>query len=561
MRHFIKQLIITIVALGLALPTAYAAFSDVVPQSLFYDAVEYFSYEKPIIALDKEEFRPLHTVNKAEFFKLMIASGNELLETHTTSIPFDDVPTDAWFAPYIQHALEVNIITYNANNPYFKPHERISRAEGISLILDYYEIDPDMVSGLSIDYFDVNPGDSYANESQVAYMLHLLSDYKSRYYKPDETLTRAETIHILYKLHEAGFVNTTITPTDSSRIREEESYELFLDVYNTISEEYIDKEVINDNDLIYGAISGMVTSLSDPYSTFFTPQDAQRFQESLSGTFDGIGVYLIYEDGNYIIQTPLKGSPADQAGLKANDIITHIDEEPTQGLTFDSIIDMLRGESGTQVTLTIERNSIQKDYTLTREHIDIPFVESEITNNIGVIHYYQFTSNSHYQFAEELNSVIDQNIDGLVLDLRNNPGGYLYSSQQMISRFIPKGESFVTMHLASDYSYHEVSQGPGDINDIPIVVLINEGTASAAEIVALALKEQSDAIIVGAQSFGKDKIQEVISYYDGSSLKLSIAKWTSPGGISVEETGVIPDTVITDEADQLTKAISLAARR
>ena len=558
MRSFIKQCIVTVTALSLVLPSAYASFSDVVPQSLFYDAVEYFSYEKPIIALDKEEFRPLDEINKAEFFKLMIASGGEVIPTKIDAMPFSDVPSDTWFAPYIKHALDLNIVQYSSYDPYFRPNEIVSRAEGISLILDYYEINSDIVSDISTDYFDVHATDHFASESQIAYMLQLLSDHKSRYYKPEKTLTRAETIHILYKLHKAGFVNTTITQ-DTSLIKEEESYELFLDVYNTISEEYIDKDSIHNNDLIYGAISGMVMSLSDPYSTFFTPQDAKRFQESLSGTFDGIGIYIVYEDGNYIIQTPLEGSPAKKAGLKANDIITHIDGTITNGITFDNIIEMLRGESGTQVTLTIERNNVQKDYTLTREYIDIPFVESEIRNNIGIINYYQFTGNSHYQFTEELKKLLDKNVAGLVLDLRNNPGGYLYSSQQMISRFIPKGEPFVTMKLANNYSYNEVSQGPGDLSSLPVVIIINEGTASAAEIVALALQEQNNATIVGAQSFGKAKIQEVISYRDGSSLKLSIAKWTSPKGVSVENTGVIPDTVINDETDQLLEAISLAA--
>lgn len=553
-----KRISAILIAFILCFQTVSASFSDVVPQSLFYNAVEYFSYKNPIISLEKDKFRPLDKVNKAEFFKLVIASGNSKLGTAPFDLPYKDINGDEWFAPYISRALELGIINYTEENPYFNPQETINRADGIKYILYYYDIDPETVSDLPIDYFDVLESDYFADESQIAYMFQLLSDYKSRYFSPYKELTRAETINILYQLHQAGFINTTLTTSDYSTLREDDSYALFLDVYNTILEEYIDKDSINQDDLIYGAISGMVMSLSDPYSNFMLPQDSLTFQESLSGTFDGIGIIITYENGNYIIQTPLKGSPAEKAGLKPNDIITHIEGVSTNGMTFENIVDLIRGPSGTNVTLTIKRNSISKDYVLTRALIDVPFVESEMINGAGVIHYYQFTSNSHYQFVNELNKILDQNPNGLVLDLRNNPGGYVYSSQQLASRFMPANEPFVTIKFANGFEYNDVSYGPGDLSKYKVVILINEGTASASEIVALALKENLGAKIVGATSFGKSKVQEVISYTDGSSLKLSVAKWSSPSGISVEYDGITPDYEIVDESAQLEKAIYLA---
>ena len=557
MTRSIKRTLTIFIALMFFSQSVFASFTDVIPQSLFYEAVEYFSNEVKIISTEKDTFRPLDKVNRAEFFKLMIASGNSGIETSQSELPYKDISGDEWFVPYINRAFELGILTFDEQNPYFNPGSTISRAEGITYILAYYDIDPDTVSDFPKDYFDVSEDDYFADASQIAYMLELLSDHKSRYFSPYKELTRAETINILYNLHKAGFINTIITPTDYTEIRDDASYEVFLDVYNTILTEYVDKDSVEETDLIYGAISGMVTSLADPYSTFMLPQDAQTFQESLSGSFDGIGVYLSYEDGNYIIQTAIIGSPAEKVGLKTNDIITQIDGTSTAGMTFDDIIDLLRGPAGTKLTLTIKRGSIVKDYTLTRELIDVPFVEGEMVNGVGVIHYYQFTSNSHYQFIDEINEILDQNPKGLILDLRDNPGGYLYSSQQLVSRFLPENEPFVNVQLADGYSYNDVSYGPGDLGEYKIAILINAGTASASEIVALALNEKIGSKIVGINSFGKAKIQEVISYRDGSSLKLSIAKWFSPNGISVEEKGITPDFEVTDAAAQLEKAIYL----
>lgn len=560
MKPSIKSICAFFILFAVFFQTASASFNDVVPQSLFYDAVNYFSYEVPIISLDKDNFRPLDQVNRAEFLKLMIMSGNSKIDQGPFDLPFEDINGDEWFAPYVNKAYELKIINFDKTDPYFRPGETINRVDGINYILTYYGIDPEMVSDFPKDYLDVKETDYFANESQITYMFQLLSDYKSRFFSPHKELTRAETVHILFQLHQAGFINSTLTPSDYTTIREEDSYALFLDVYNTILDKYIDKDLIDRDNLIYGAISGMVTSLSDPYSSFILPQDATTFQESLSGSFDGIGVYLNYVDGKYVIQTTLKGSPAEEAGLKSNDIITNIEGVSTSNMTFDNIIDLLRGSSGTDVTITIKRNSVIKDYTLTRALIDIPFVESEMIDGVGVIHYYQFTSNSNYQFVEEINNILDQNPKGLVIDLRNNPGGYVYSAQQLASRFIPKNAPFTTIMLADDYSYNEVSYGPGDLSKYNTVILMNEGSASASEIIALALKEKVGARIVGMPSYGKAKVQELISYRDGSSLKLSIGRWTSPNGVSVEGTGVIPDYEISNETDQLNKAISLAAR-
>ena len=327
-----------------------------------------------------------------------------------------------------------------------------------------------------------------------------------------------------------------------------------------MTEDYVEKDEIDQSQLIYGAITGMVENLNDPYSVFFEPVDANNYIEALEGAFEGIGIYINQENDEFVILTPLKGSPAEAADIKPGDIIVEIDDIIVQGLNMDELIELLRGASGTEVKMKIKRESNFYIKTVIRSHIEIPYVESEIIDNVGVIYYYQFTSNSHEQFKTEVDNILSRNPKGLILDLRNNPGGYVYSAQQLISRFIPQGEIYVNFIMADGSSFGENSLGPADLKDFPLVILINEGSASASEIAALALKEAAKATIVGAPSYGKERIQEIIIFNDGSSLKLSIAKWTSPNNISVGENGVQPDynVELSDTEDtQMIKALQL----
>ncbi len=271
------------------------------------------------------------------------------------------------------------------------------------------------------------------------------------------------------------------------------------------------------------------------------------------------------ENDQVVIITPLKGSPAEDAGLKPNDKIIEVDGASVLNFSLEDVVNMLRGPEGSTVQIKILRDNMTLIKNITRATIDIPYVESEIKNGVGVIYYNQFTNNSHSQFVKQIESLTSRKVKGFVIDFRNNPGGYLSSAKQLVSHFLADGQPYVKLEFANGHTQIGKTSGSADLSEYPVVVIINGGSASASEIAALALSELYNAPIVGETSFGKGKIQEIITYDDGSSLKLSTAKWLSPLGTYIDGKGITPDyPVELNDADiersydpQLEKALQL----
>lgn len=571
MAKILKKSLIVLMVFIFQTTSILAWYEDVVPQSLFYDAINHFSFETPILDQNKDTFKPLTPVTKAEFYKLVIASTGIELSQDSHEMPFLDISGDEWFATYINKALESELISFSENDPYFNPAENITRAEAIEKIINFYQLDVPSSTFQEYDYLDVNAEESYATISQIAYKLKLMHDHKSRTFYPEKKITRAEVVHVLYKVHKSGlglpkinYLEPSFATGIESDITLQENFYIFLDVWERIINQYVENDDVNKDELIYGAISGMLAELDDPYSSFFNPKEATDYLETLEGTFEGIGIYLIIENEQVKIITPIKGSPADEAGINPNDIITEIDGIPTSGLSFVEVIDMIRGEPGTSIELKLKRENNIFVKNITRKTVDIPYVESEIQSGVGIIRYYQFTSNSHNQFVKEIDKVKSKNPKGLIIDLRNNPGGYLYSAKQFMSHFLIAEEDFLEIIFADGKKETHSSFGPGELKDYNIVVLINNGSASASEIIALCLQEKGIPI-VGENSYGKNKIQGIFNYKDGSSLKLSTAKWATSQGSTINDQGITPDyDVKITEKDirenldpQLKKALSL----
>jgi carboxyl-terminal processing protease len=331
---------------------------------------------------------------------------------------------------------------------------------------------------------------------------------------------------------------------------------LFWDVWGIVDDNYVNEGKLTDeDDIVYGAIKGLVNSLEDPYSVFMTPKETEDFNVSLSGSLEGIGAELVMEDGLLTVLAPIKDSPAEAAGLKSKDIIFLIDDEHVAEMTFFESVMKIRGEKGTQVSLTIVREDVEEPLVINiiRDEINLSSVYYEmLEEGIAYINISQFTDQTNAEFDKAVQEILLQGAEGLILDLRYNGGGYLDVSIDILSEFVQE-EQIGVIIAKRDPNDKEVqyTQGESSLPDIPLVVLINESSASAAEILAGALQDYKRGVLIGTQSYGKGTVQEVDLLEDGSSLRLTVAKWLTPSGREIEEIGIEPDVIVELDLDEL----------
>ena len=323
---------------------------------------------------------------------------------------------------------------------------------------------------------------------------------------------------------------------------EQVDFSLFWNAWSVIQSKYVDRDKLNPEQMTFGAISGLVQSLNDPYSVFLPPKEKKKFLDDMSGYFEGIGAEIGIRNGVLTIISPLKGNPAEKAGLKAGDQIIKIDDTPTSDLTLDEAVNLIRGPKGTKVKLLINRTGWNefKEFAITRAVIKIPIIDLEFKDDIAYISLYHFTENAPEEFKKIVKKIMKSNLKGIILDLRNNPGGYLESAVDIASWFIPKGEIVAIEDFGNNKQQKYRSYGYEKLKDIPTVVLINQGTASASEILAGALRDNLKIKLIGEKSFGKGSVQELKKLEKGA-IKLTIAKWLTPSGICIKEQGLKPD--------------------
>jgi carboxyl-terminal processing protease len=340
--------------------------------------------------------------------------------------------------------------------------------------------------------------------------------------------------------------STDSQPTESEPTGEFEPDDLAIlwEAWELIKSEY-DGEIPSDTDLAYAALRGVIEELGDPYTRFSDPEAAQQIRESLQGSYEGIGALVDEnEEGFTVIVRPFAGHPADLAGVKAGDIVLAVNGESMAGKTLDEVIALIKGPEGTDVTITFRRPDLADpfDVTITRQRIEIPLIESSMLDEgIAYVHLTSFGRNAESQLTLALNDLLSQNPRGLILDLRDNPGGFLDQSVAVADLFLPGG---VILFERSDF--YDIDQtyeaDGGDLAEsIPLVVLVNAGSASASEIVAGALQDNGRAILVGEVTFGKGSVQLPHDLTDGSELRVTIARWYTPENQSIDGEGVTPD--------------------
>ena len=326
-------------------------------------------------------------------------------------------------------------------------------------------------------------------------------------------------------------------------------FSLFWEVFKILPEKYIDKDAVSAQEMVYGAIAGMVRSLGDPYTAFVNPKQNELIKSELAGAYEGVGIQIGFnEDKRLAVIAPLSGTPAEREGIFAKDIIAKIDKRDTFDLTLPEAVELIRGPAGTKVKLTLiregEAEPIEKE--VERANIDVKSVEVEFRNagsgEIAIIKVSRFGEKTDSEWDMAVGEVEVRDVDGVIVDMRNNPGGLLSSAIHLGGEFV--SGSIVKQRDANGREVESSAEKQGRFLKMPLVVIVNGGAASAAEIFAGAIQDKGRGKIIGEQTFGKGTVQDVVDLPGGSSLHVTIAQWLTPNGNSIQDAGITPDIVI-----------------
>jgi len=340
----------------------------------------------------------------------------------------------------------------------------------------------------------------------------------------------------------SGITNTFVN-SSNSELPDELDYSSVDELYNTLRRKY--DGVLNIDDVMNGIKKGLAQSAGDPYTIYLSEDEAKDFKNELNGTFTGIGAELGVENDRIVIIAPLDGFPAQAAGVRAGDVIVQLDGEDAYGISIEEAVSKIRGEEGTDVTLSIARDGKALDITITREKITVPSVTSEIREDgIGYIKIARFAEDTASLSKKAANEFAQQGVKKVILDLRNDGGGFLDAAVDVAGLWLPDGTLVVEQRSGDVVTQSLKSQGDGPLVGIETVLLINKGSASASEIVAGALKDYEAATLVGETSFGKGSVQALEELRAGGVLKVTIARWYTPEGVNIDHEGIEPGVVV-----------------
>ncbi len=332
-------------------------------------------------------------------------------------------------------------------------------------------------------------------------------------------------------------------------------FSLFWKVWEILKNRYVDKSQLDARELFYGAIDGMLAATGDPYTTFFSPKENQEFNEDMSGTFEGIGAEMGIKDEVITIIAPLEGMPAEKAGLLAGDKIIKIDDVLSSNYSLDEAVKHIRGAKDTSVKLTVFREGEEetRDFVVTRGIILVKSVRFEMKGDaIAYIRVSRFGDDTEQEFKAAVRETTAKKAKGVIIDLRNNPGGFLDTAIVMASSMLPGGKVVVIEEDGEGNRKELKSRGGDTMSALPVVVLINQGSASASEILAGALRDnRTDVVLVGKKSFGKGSVQELVPVGKDTSVKITIARWLTPSGKQIHNVGISPDVEVGITSDDI----------
>lgn len=567
MRTYISRFVVLFISMSLLANTALAAFTDVPATQTHSKAIEFL--EQAGVSSGKDRFYPDRPVTFAEFLAMGFAASGITLDNLTGTEPaqrFTDVSEAAWFAPFIARAEKVGILDDYRNE--LSPRHPITRAEAAKLGLRIFGYAPP-ASILNEDFglTDVTPLHRFATYIFTALKIGALDTTADNEFSPGTQMTRAETAELFYRLatDTKNSPSVVIQAGSMSNIPNENLLET---VWQEVKQKFLYDDKIDEQKMLHQAVKGAVEALGDEYSVFFPPEASSSFNDTLSGSLEGIGAYLSKDEktGDIVIVAPIRDTPAERVGLKSGDIILEINDESIKTMSVQEVTAKIKGPAGTTVKLTIKRGADLLPFTVTRAKIEVKSVKVTYKNGLALVTVAQFGGTTSAEFADAVSEIKKQSgLRGIVIDLRNNPGGLLTTAIDMIGYFLPKDSVAAKARYRAGQpdTIYKTQRSIPDLKGMKTVVLVNKGSASASEIFAAALQDTKTATIVGETTFGKGTVQELSFFSDGTALKLTVAHWFSPNEQPINKHGVTPDinaldddkTLDIDEA--LDKAMSM----
>ncbi len=495
-------------------------------------------------------------VSRGDFIRAAIRALDIPTEKGRRTLPYEGVP--AAYRVYVQTADTKKALGIFGKNLELK--KTITRGEALVLLQKLQDVSP--VSKDKVSFTDAKSATMRA-AVQLAVEQNWMRPLSEREFGVAAPLKGKEGILLLQRVSRAqpapmGNIKITIPVTRSKALPKED---VLRTIYQLLEDEYLYREKLDATKAMDKSIESFVKTLDDPYTVYMPPTQSVNFQNQLKGELEGIGANIELTGGLIMIVSPLRGSPAERAGIQPKDQVISADDVPLTGLTLDEAVSKIRGPKGTTVKLRIRREGSEFDVSVTREKITIPEVDITVQEGVAVVKIMQFGQTTDTMLKSKMLELKDKNIHGIVLDLRSNPGGLLHAAEVVSGFFLPKGSTYVTIAGRTGNEAEKTDSEPVVDASIRLVVLVNAGSASAAEIVAGALQDAGRGRIVGTKTFGKGTVQQVIQFGDGSSLKMTIAEWKTPKGNKIDGVGVMPDEVLEQEQGsrdtQLLRAMEL----
>ncbi len=545
---FTASLLVALMVTAVPVVSAHD-YEDVSRDSEFFYSIDYL--RRNDVFKDTKFFNPDQLVTKAEFVKyLVLLNSPEFVPMKNVSLPFEDVRASAWYVPYFKEAIDLGIL--DARMPFVEPDKKLTVLDALTLLFHSQSIPiPNVYKG-NIPYTDVDRNKKSQALIMRSLALDLIRPTRNDYVGIYKRVNRAEAARMIYKLDLASIgapASAATQPATVSVSGSNPEINKIISVWNLIEESFlysnrIDRELVTDK-----ALEALVEALDDPYSNYMDREASQNFAESIDGELEGIGAVIGFNDeGEVSVVSPLPNSPAEMVGLEPKDVILEAAGVSLVGATLEEAVTLIKGPRGTEVVLKVRRGTKNLTFTIKRALIEIVSLDYNRLNN-GVYHVdlTQFNNDTAMAFDLFAEAYLeDDEANGMIIDLRGNPGGILGVTVSILGHFVEAQEEVVTIQY-KDYDQVLLSRGEAELAGEPVIVLIDSGSASASEIMAGVLQDYDLATVVGEDSFGKGTVQQVSGFIDDSSLKLTIAQWFTPKKQDIAENGIKPDIEFQDD--------------